>query len=88
MPLPHPHPHPHRLTHCLSQWDAICHNHNKRFGGSLMGYSMRTREYRYNAWFHFSQEHASSDFSRSPVAEELYSHEHDNLGDIANERYV
>eukprot|EP00055_Hartaetosiga_balthica_P008669 m.32958 g.32958 ORF g.32958 m.32958 type:complete len:737 (-) comp6423_c0_seq2:179-2389(-) len=41
---------------------------------SYMGYSIRSQEYRYTAWFNWNGKNCSVDFSSKPYAVELYSH--------------
>ena len=49
---------------------------------SIMGYSMRTSEYRYNGWFHFNREKKLPILDIVPFLEELYDHRGEILSDF------
>ena len=51
-----------------------------------MGYSMRTKDWRYTAWFWYNDQERKPDLSREIMYEELYSHEGADVGDIEIER--
>lgn len=51
---------------------------------SLMGYAMRTPEYRYIAYFHFNLTIMRPDLDRLPYAEELYDHKNETLADFTH----
>lgn len=50
----------------------------------LMGYSMRTPEYRYIAYFHFDSASQKPDLKRLPYEEELYDHKNESLADFTH----
>jgi len=49
---------------------------------TVMGYSVRTENWRYTAWLHWDGANLVGDFSKSPVAVELYSHAGDTEADF------
>lgn len=55
---------------------------------SVMGYSLRTTEYRYSAWFHFNRAQAMPIFDVAPFAEELYDHRGETLADFTHQEIV
>jgi iduronate 2-sulfatase len=50
----------------------------------LLGYAMRTPEYRYVAYFHFDFASQKPDLSRAPYEEELYDHKNESLADFTH----
>jgi hypothetical protein len=51
---------------------------------SLMGYSMRTLEFRYTAWFHYNRPLALPLLDTAPYAEELYDHRNEKPSDFTH----
>lgn len=51
---------------------------------SVMGYSMRTMEFRYTIWFHFNRVQAVPIMDIAPFAEELYDHRGETLEDFTH----
>jgi hypothetical protein len=70
--------------HPDDKWNAICTRRNKP-KGSVMGYSVRSNEWRYTAWFHFDNVNYRPNLSLNLVAEELYSHVNASIADLDNE---
>ena len=62
-----------RSDHIDDKWDAICHRRNKG-KGSVMGYSIRVKDWRYTAWFQYDEETKRPLISMPLIAEEMYSH--------------
>jgi len=52
----------------------------------LMGYAMRTPEYRYIVYFHYNKipKHFKIDFDSPPYAQELYDHKNETLSDYTH----
>lgn len=50
----------------------------------LIGYAMRTPEYRYVAYFHFDFAAQKPDLRRLPYEEELYDHKNESLADFTH----
>lgn len=73
------------LSDTLNLWGPICTSKN-RFKGSVMGYSVRTMDYRYTVWLHWVDSTRRPDLGRGVVAEELYSHVGARVQDISVER--
>lgn len=67
--------------HPEDKWNAICNRRNKE-KGSVMGYSLRSDKFRYNAWFPYNQKTMRPELSLNLVHEELYSHENATVADI------
>ena len=67
--------------HPEDKWNAICTRKNKE-KGSVMGYSIRNNDWRYTAWFEYSNLIHKPDLSRKLVAEELYSHVGADVSDL------
>ena len=58
-------------------------NTTKRFDeNSYMGYSLRTRDYRYTAWIPFDREKLIPFWDREIKYQELYDHSTERLGDL------
>lgn len=55
---------------------------------SIMGYSMRTPEYRYNLWCHFDPKVMKPNLSPGPFAEELYDHRNETLSNFTHTETV
>ncbi len=51
---------------------------------SLMGYSMRTPQYRYTLWLHFNRVQFLPVLDALPFAEELYDHNGETLGNFTH----
>lgn len=51
---------------------------------TLLGYAMRTPEYRYVAYFHFNRSTQLPDTARPPYEEELYDHKNETLADFTH----
>ena len=62
-----------QTTHPEDRWSAICQAKNKD-SGSLMGYSLRSENWRYTAWLQYDSERKRPLVDVPYVAEELYSH--------------
>ena len=56
--------------------------HTKREDFTVMGYSVRTDEWRATFWMHWLGDKLVGDFSRKPAAVELYSHAGDKESDF------
>lgn len=56
--------------------------HTARTNFSAMGYSVRTALWRYTIWLHWDGARLQGDFSRAPVAVELYGHAGDTEADM------
>ena len=71
--------------HIRNAWFE-CNNVEKNIDGeiSMMGYSMRTVDYRYTTWFHFDRVNAKPFFDVAPFAEELYDHRGESLGNFTH----
>ena len=65
-------------------WNPMCNK--KNVATSLMGYSLRTLDYRYTAWFEYDNEASVALTDREIVAEELYCHKGDHVSDINTEK--
>lgn len=50
----------------------------------LMGYSMRTPEYRYTVYFNFDEKSHMPRLGQNPYAEELYDHKNETLADFTH----
>ena len=70
--------------HPEDRWNAICNRRNKE-KGSVMGYSLRSDEYRYTAWFPYNQEAMRPELGLNLIYEELYSHVNASVADIDTE---
>jgi hypothetical protein len=56
---------------------------------SLMGYSMRTLEYRYTAYYPFNRTRLRPDLSSpEPYEEELFDHKNESLSDFTHREIV
>ena len=62
-----------RANHPEDKWAAICSRKHKE-SGSVMGYSLRTSQWRYTAWFHYDNDLHRPFLERSLLFEELYDH--------------
>lgn len=51
---------------------------------TTLGYSMRTPEYRYTAYFHFDRASQLPDLTKLPFEEELYDHKNETLADFTH----
>jgi hypothetical protein len=71
---------PHRYS---SWWDCD-KTKNPPDEISVMGYSMRTSEFRYTAWFHYNRPKAIPLLDVAPFAEELYDHRGETLADFTH----
>jgi len=60
-------------SHPEDKWSAICGKRNKP-KGSLMGYSLRSKNFRYTIWLQYNHKLSRPDITKEPVEEELYSH--------------
>ena len=49
---------------------------------TVMGYSVRTNDWRYTTWMYWDGANLVGDFAKAPVAEELYGHSGDNEADF------
>ena len=52
---------------------------------SVMGYSMRTSEFRYTAWVHFNRSIMAASWDKPLFAEELYDHRGETLKDYTHQ---
>ena len=73
-----------RSKHIDDKWDAICHRRN-RDKGSVMGYSIRVKDWRYTAWFQYDEATKRPLISLPLVTEELYSHENEGVHEFDTE---
>jgi hypothetical protein len=60
---------------------------------SLLGYSLRTPDYRYTAYFHFNKtsflgKQVHVDTQRKPFQQELYDHKNETLADFTHRELV
>jgi hypothetical protein len=55
---------------------------------AVMGYSMRTSNYRYTAWIYVSRPDFYPNWTQPLFAEELYDHKKDTLGDLGHRELV
>lgn len=55
---------------------------------SLLGYAMRTPEYRYIAYFYFDLKYFRVDLTREPYAEELYDHHFEKASSFTHQETV
>jgi hypothetical protein len=55
---------------------------------SILGYSMRTIEYRYTAWFHFDRKLNLPMLDTIPFKEELYDHRGDTLASFTHKELI
>ena len=55
---------------------------------SVMGYGMRTVDFRYNAYIHVLRPHRIPDFSKPLYGEELYDHRGDKEGDLGTKETI
>ena len=53
-----------------------------------MGYSLRTSEFRYTAWFHYNRPKAIPLLDVTPFAEELYDHRGETLQDFTHQETI
>eukprot|EP01041_Mallomonas_annulata_P003872 gene3872-7730_t len=71
-----------------SLWKSctIQDNYNEKGANelSLMGYSLRTTEFRYTAWLHFNRTIMQTLFDMPPYDEELYDHRGELLSDFTH----
>ena len=51
---------------------------------SVMGYSMRSRDFRYTGWFHYNRVKAIPILDVSPLDEELYDHRFESFADFTH----
>ena len=75
---------PHRYSHW---WDCD-KTKNPPDEISVMGYSLRTPEFRYTAWFHFNRPKALPLVDVAPFAEELYDHRGETLQDFTHQETI
>ena len=54
-------------------WDDIC-SHKSVRNGSVIGYSLRSRDWRYTSWLPYDGEHMRPHIDALPLYEELYDH--------------
>lgn len=69
-----------------TMWHTLCNLRNRKEPGSLMGYSLRTSRYRYTGWFQYDQNLLRPLTEEPLIAQELYCHADDAVGDINTER--
>lgn len=55
---------------------------------SLMGYSMRTPEYRYTAYFYYNRTTERPDLEQLPYEQELFDHRNETLNDFTHREIV
>ena len=73
-----------RSDHVDDKWDAICHRRN-RDKGSVMGYSIRVKNWRYTAWFQYDEKTKRPLISLPLVTEEMYSHMNERVDEFDTE---
>ena len=77
----------HRSSHPDDIWTAICGMKNRLQVPNVMGYSLRTRDWRYTAWFSYIEKKMRPDLGKI-VAEELYDHRGAAVADFDNRERV
>ena len=55
---------------------------------SLMGYSMRTLDFRYTTYIHFHRLHLLPELTKPLYAEELYDHRGEKVGDLGSRELI
>lgn len=55
---------------------------------SLMGYSMRSSDYRYTGYFYYNRTTRTTDFDRLPYQQELFDHKNETLSDFTHREIV
>lgn len=65
-------------------WNDCDINNPSKNEISLMGYGMRTPDYRYIVYFHYAKKQRRVDFNATPFAEELYDHRNETLADFTH----
>jgi len=74
--------------HRYSMWWDCDKTKNPPDEISVMGYSLRTSEFRYTAWFHYNRPKAVPLIDVAPFAEELYDHRGETLKDFTHQETV
>ena len=78
------------LTHDTRKaiWFECSRDDNKNDKGvsqvCLMGYSMRTLDFRYTAWLHFNRTRMMTNWDLHPYEEELYDHRRERAEDFTH----
>jgi hypothetical protein len=68
--------------------DCDINNKNQKDEYAVMGYSMRTSQYRYTAYFHWNKTTERPDTVRMPFDQELYDHRNETLADFTHRETV
>lgn len=55
---------------------------------AVMGYSMRTSQWRYSGWFPYDRPRCVPLLDRPPLFQELYDHQHETLADFTHRETV
>jgi len=67
---------------------SIWYDCDKNYKGneevSVMGYSMRSRDFRYTGWFHYNRAKCIPILDVSPLDEELYDHRYETFADFTH----
>ena len=74
--------------HRFSMWWDCDKTKNPPDEISVMGYSLRTSEFRYTGWFHFNRPKALPLLDTAPFAEELYDHRGETLQDFTHHETI
>jgi hypothetical protein len=64
--------------------DCDINQKNQRNEVATLGYSMRTTQYRYTAYFYFNKTTERPDTTRLPFEEELFDHRNETLADFTH----
>lgn len=68
--------------------DCDINKKNQRDEIVVMGYSMRTTDYRYTAYFYYNKTTERPDWWRPPYEQELYDHKNETLADFTHRETV
>jgi hypothetical protein len=79
----HPHHGETKITR-NAVWRDCDYTKNNENEFVLLGYAMRTPEYRYIAYFHFNRQTQLPDLEQLPFDEELYDHKNETLRDFTH----
>jgi len=75
-------------VHRYSHWIDCDKTKNPTDEISVMGYSLRTSDFRYTAWFHYNRVQAIPILDVQPYQEELYDHRGETLADFTHQEIV
>jgi hypothetical protein len=84
-----PHTNPQAMQQLPNPWKHCRHGDNSPVAQvSVMGYSLRTVNFRYTMWIYFNRETCALNVTSPPYAEEFYDHSHDTSSSSQHSPYA